>query len=76
MTPDHGPVLPCRLSVKPDHGPPDDPQCLYCYRPPSENAKALVQFVDYALKQPAVRFITYSDLIHWMQVGGRAAGAR
>ncbi|KAL4434794.1 hypothetical protein ABPG77_005321 [Micractinium sp. CCAP 211/92] len=55
------------LSVKPDHGPPDDPQCLYCYRPPSDNAKALVQFVDYALKQPAVRFITYSDLIHWMQ---------
>ncbi|KAL4423899.1 hypothetical protein ABPG75_001200 [Micractinium tetrahymenae] len=55
------------LSDKPAQGPADDPQCLYCYRPPSADAKALVKFVDYALKQPAVRFITYSDFIRWMQ---------
>lgn len=32
------------------------------------------KFLDYALKQEAVRFVTYSDLIRWMQVGAAGQG--
>lgn len=32
------------------------------------------KFLDYALKQEAVRFVTYSDFIRWMQVGGGVGG--
>ena len=28
------------------------------------------KFITYALKMPEVRFITYSDFVRWMQVGG------
>ena len=39
------------------------------------NAKALKDFIDYALSKPDVYFITYSDLIYWMQASSRACGA-
>lgn len=39
----------------------------------SENGKALARFIDYAVTKPEVRFVTYSDLIRWMQVRGREA---
>lgn len=38
----------------------------------SEGGKALARFIDYASRKPSVRFVTYSDLIRWMQVGGPA----
>ncbi|EFN56795.1 hypothetical protein CHLNCDRAFT_57507 [Chlorella variabilis] len=46
-----------------------DPTCndAGCEHPPNDNAKALSAFIDYALKKPDVRFVTYSDLIRWMQ---------
>ena len=33
-----------------------------------KNAKAVKDFIDYAQSKPDVYFITYSDLIYWMQV--------
>jgi hypothetical protein len=62
-------LSPRRLSIKPDNPPKDDPLCIFCVRKPSANGLALSAFVDYALTKPAVRFITYSDLVRWMQVG-------
>lgn len=52
-----------RLSVKPANPPADDPQCLTCYRAPSAAALALARFVDYAVRQDDVWFITHSDLV-------------
>jgi hypothetical protein len=53
-----------------------DPTCdnAGCEHPLSDNAKALGAFLDYALKKPEVRFVTYSDLIRWMQVRGPECG--
>lgn len=50
-----------------------DPTCdnAGCEHPPGPNAEALGKFIDYALKKPEVRFVTFSDLIRWMQVKGR-----
>jgi hypothetical protein len=52
-----------------------DPTCdnAGCERPPSANARALGKFIEYALTKPAVRFVTYSDLIGWMQARAWAA---
>lgn len=46
-----------------------DPSCSNagCELYPNDNAKAVGKFLDYALKQEAVRFVTYSDFIRWMQ---------
>jgi hypothetical protein len=46
-----------------------DPSCndAGCELYPNDNAKAVGKFLDYALKQEAVRFVTYSDFIRWMQ---------
>lgn len=52
-----------RLSVKPANPPADDPSCLTCYRAPSASALALVKFINYAVQQPDVWFVTYSDLV-------------
>lgn len=41
---------------------------LQVVREVSENGKALARFIDYAVQKPEVRFVTYSDLIRWMQV--------
>ncbi len=48
-----------------------DPTCSNagCEYYPSKNLPALAKFVDYALTKPEVRFVTFSDLIAWMQVG-------
>ena len=56
-------LLHCRLSVKPANPPADDPSCLTCYRAPSANALALVKFIKFAVQQPDVWFVTYSDLV-------------
>lgn len=53
----------CRLSVKPANPPADDPSCLSCYRAPSANALALAKFIKYAVQQPDVWFVTYTDLV-------------
>ena len=45
-------------------------------RAPSENGLALADFIDYAMAKPEVRFITYSDFVRWMQVGGAGLGRR
>ena len=50
------------LSVKPANPPADDPSCLTCYRPPSPAGRALAAFVDWAVEQEDVWFVTYSDL--------------
>lgn len=61
------PSAPRRLSVKPTNPPADDPQCIYCYRPPSANALALAKFVDYASQLEDVWFVTHSDLVRaWL----------
>ncbi|PRW60034.1 hypothetical protein C2E21_1569 [Chlorella sorokiniana] len=44
-----------------------DPYCFQYKRELSEGAKALQQLIDYAADKPEVRFVTYSDLIRWMQ---------
>ncbi|KAL4431616.1 hypothetical protein ABPG77_001458 [Micractinium sp. CCAP 211/92] len=58
------------LSVKPDKAAcatEEDPFCFNVVREVSENGKALARFIDYAVTKPEVRFVTYSDLIRWMQ---------
>ncbi|KAL4458965.1 hypothetical protein ABPG75_013830 [Micractinium tetrahymenae] len=58
------------LSVKPDKAAcatEEDSYCFQVVRDVSENGKALARFIDYAASQPSVRFVTYSDLIRWMQ---------
>lgn len=46
-----------------------DPTCdnAGCEHPLNDNAAALSSFIEYALTKPEVRFVTYSDLIRWMQ---------
>lgn len=61
--PAHPSSITCRLSVKPANPPADDPSCLTCYRAPSANARALVKFIQYAVQQPNVWFVTSSDLV-------------
>ena len=46
----------------------EDPYCFQYVRELSEGGKALQQLIDYAAGKPEVRFVTYSDLIRWMQV--------
>lgn len=56
------------MTNKPETPPADDPNCLRCLRPPSANGLALANFVEWAtVNVPEVRFVTYSDLIRWMQ---------
>lgn len=68
-------LLHCRLSVKPANPPADDPSCLTCYRAPSANALALVKFIKYAVQQPDVWFVTYSDLVGAFAVFARLGTA-
>lgn len=46
----------------------EDPYCFQYVRELSEGGKALQQLIDYAAGKPEVRFVTYSDLIRWVQV--------
>ncbi len=45
------------------------PTCHCLPLPHPTPLQAVGKFLDYALKQEAVRFVTYSDFIRWMQVG-------
>ncbi len=65
-----------RLGAQPpsDCATDDDPNCFQYVRELSEGGKALQQLIDYAASKPEVRFVTYSDLIRWMQARGGRVG--